>query len=259
MRTRRDVNRPTGGRITAREIRERVRAVFDAVAERPGGTFPFSHGPALARRIGYPDEALASVPRAASESFTGLAYLHPYLALEPGEHVLDLGSGGGLDAILAAQAVGPAGSVTGLDFAGSMVEKATAVAARLGISNVTFVQGAAEAMPFPDETFDAVLVNGLLNLCPDKAVVAHELFRVLKPGGRAVVAEISLAGPLPRTEIRAADDWFGGLDGALPEAALLAIFEHCGFSALTVLSRHRNEQTRTPGTYVVVLGLRKPA
>lgn len=194
--------------MTVSEIRGGVRAVFDAVAQTPRETFRFAVGPALAREVGYPDHLLASLPSLAAESFTGLAYLHPHLDLRPGEHLLDLGSGNGLDAAIAARAVAPTGSVTGLDFAGAMVVKATASAATMAVENVMFLQGSAEAMPFPDRTFDVLLVNGLLNLCPEKAVVAHEMCRVLKPAGRGVIAEITYTEPLPPTEIKTIDDWF---------------------------------------------------
>lgn len=195
-------------RPSASELREGVRATFDAVAKTPEGKFRFLVGPALARQVGYPEEVLSSLPPQALESFTGLAYLHPFLNLQPGEDVLDLGSGSGFDAVLAARVVGPTGSVTGLDFARAMMANATSVAAALGVTNAEFVQGSAEAMPFPDGQFEAILVNGLLDLCPDKAAVVREMFRVLTPGGRAVLAEITFTDPLPGTEIRTIDDWF---------------------------------------------------
>jgi ubiquinone/menaquinone biosynthesis C-methylase UbiE len=104
--------------------------------------------------------------------------------------------------------VAPTGIVTGIDFAGAMIARARAVAANLGVKNAAFVQGSAEAIPLAGEVFDAVLVNGLLNLCPDKAAVAREIFRVLRPGGRGVVAEITYTDPLPPAEVRTIDDWF---------------------------------------------------
>lgn len=194
--------------VEASELREGVRTTFNAVAKTPAKGFRFPVGVQLARQVGYPEDVLSGLPSLLYESFTGLAYLHSPLNLRPGEHVLDLGSGGGLDAILAARAVAPMGTVAGLDFAEAMLVKARGVAASLGVSNAKFVQGDAEAMPLPDGRFDAVLVNGLLNLCPDKAAVAREIFRVLKPGGRGVAAEITYTDPLPPAEVRTIDDWF---------------------------------------------------
>ena len=194
--------------VTPAEIREGVRVTFTRVAETPTASFRFPVGATLARHIGYPEDVLASVPPFATECFTGLAYLHPHLDLRPGEHVLDLGSGGGLDSVFAARTVTPNGSVKGLDLSAAMVARAQALAAALGLKNAEFIEGNAEAMPFPDGAFDAALVNGFFNLCPDKAAVAGELSRVLKPGGRAAVAEITFTDPLPPTEVRTIDDWF---------------------------------------------------
>jgi arsenite methyltransferase len=194
--------------VSASEIHEGVREVFNRVADRPGDRFRFGVGPALAREVGYPEPVLAGVPAVVAESFTGLAYLHPYLSLKAGERILDLGSGAGLDAILAARAVSPGGTVTGLDGAESMVAKARRGAALVGAANVAIEHGEAERLPFGDDSFDAALINGIFNLCPDKPPVARELYRVLRPGGRAVVAEITFTDPLPATEVGSIDDWF---------------------------------------------------
>ena len=194
--------------VTGAEIRDAVRRMFDRVAAAPGEKYRFAVGPALARRVGYPEAVLASLPASACESFTGLAYLHPYLGLQPGEHVLDLGSGAGMDSLLAGRAVSPGGSVVGLDISETMVSKARHLAATLRADHVRFEQGVAEAMPFAEATFDAAYANGVFNLCPDKPAVASELRRVLKPGGRAVIAEITFTEPLPSTEVQTVDDWF---------------------------------------------------
>jgi len=195
-------------RMAAAEIHEGVREVFNRVAQAPTAKFRFGVGAALAREIGYPYEVVAGLPAAVTESFTGLADLHPRVRLQPGEHVLDLGSGAGLDAIIAARTVSPGGTVTGLDMAEVMVAKARRAAELTGTRNVSFEQGDAESMPFASGRFDTALVNGIFNLCPDKSLVAGELFRVLRPGGRAVVAEISFREPLPPVDVHSIDDWF---------------------------------------------------
>jgi arsenite methyltransferase len=171
--------------VTAPEIREGVRRMFNRVAATPVDKYRFAVGPSLARAVGYAEDVLASLPASAFDSFTGLAYLHRYLGLTPGQHVLDLGSGGGMDSVLAGRVVGPGGA-----------------------DNVRFERGEAEAMPFADATFDAAYANGLLNLCPDKPTVVSELRRVLKPGGRAVIGEITFVEAPPLTELKSVDDWF---------------------------------------------------
>lgn len=194
--------------VPASEIREAVRDMFDRVAGTPRERYRFEVGSGLARAVGYPDELLASLPPVACEAFTGLAFLHPFLKLQAGEHVLDVGCGAGLDAFIAARAVVPGGSVTGLDLSLGMIDRARALAASVGATNVRFERGEAEAMPFADGTFDVGYANGLLNLCPDKQPVVGELFRVMKRNGRAVIAEITFTDPLPLREVRSVDDWF---------------------------------------------------
>ncbi len=189
-------------------IRRAVQAKYEQVATRPGRKHPFPVGRAFAERLGYPEEVLAGLPGVVTESFTGVSIPISLAGLHAGEAVLELGSGGGLDAILAAREVGPSGRVTGLDMAPTMVEKARASSEALGLENTQFVQGHAEDLPFPDIHFDAVLVNGILNLCPDKRPVLAEVFRVLRPGGRAIIAEIVLERDLPAAEIRTLEDWF---------------------------------------------------
>lgn len=194
--------------VSELELRDAVRRMFDRVAGAPQDRYRFEVGRELASGVGYPREVLQSFPDEAAETFTGLAFLHPHVALRPGERVLDLGCGAGLDSLIAGRAVSPGGSVTGVDVSASMVAKARAVAASLRADEVRFEQGQAEALPFAEKTFDAALVNGIFNLCPDKLTVARELHRVMKVEGRVVVAEITSNEPLLAKEVRTVDDWF---------------------------------------------------
>lgn len=193
---------------SAAEVRAAVAAKYGEVATNPSGTFRFPVGPDLARALGYPEDALRAFPSACAESFTGVAC--PVLAagLAPGEAVLDLGSGAGLDALIAARLVGEGGRVMGVDLSEAMVAKARANAAAAGTPNVEFRCGAAEALPAEAEAFDAVIVNGLLNLAPEKPAVVREILRVLRRGGRALAAEIVTDGTPPPVALRTLDDWF---------------------------------------------------
>ena len=195
-------------RWTAAAVRAAVAAKYGEVATNPSGPFRFPLGPDLARALGYPEDLLRAFPPVVTESFTGVAC--PVLAagLAPGEAVLDLGSGAGLDALLAARLVGGAGRVVGVDLSEAMVAKARANAAAVGAGNVAFRQGLAEALAADGGAFDAVIVNGLLNLAPEKAPVVREIFRVLRPGGRALVSEIVTDGTPPPVTLRTLDDWF---------------------------------------------------
>jgi arsenite methyltransferase len=192
--------------VRPEDIQEAVRHMFDRVAERPDDTYRFKVGPDLARRVGYPDDVLAASPPHSADAFTGLTYLHPHLQLHGGEAVLDLGCGRGLDCFISAHAVGPTGSVTGLDLSEAMIERARASAENF--PTVSFQRGEAEALPFPDAIFDVVYANGILNLCPDKPRIVQEMHRIIKRGGRVVVAEITFTEPTTERQLQTTDDWF---------------------------------------------------
>ncbi len=193
---------------TAGEVRAAVATMYGNVATNPSGTFRFPVGPDLARKLGYPEELLQSLPSGATESFTGVACPVLDANLSPGEVVLDLGSGAGLDSLIAARQVGPSGRVVGVDLSEAMVAKARANVAAVGLSTVEFQQGYAEALPAGAGALDAVIVNGLLNLTPDKPTVVREIFRVLRSGGRALVAEIVTDGTPRPVTLNSLEDWF---------------------------------------------------
>lgn len=193
---------------TATEVRAAVAAMYSKVATDPSGPFRFPVGSDLARALGYSADLLGTLPPTAAESFTGVACPVSAADLAPGETVLDLGSGAGLDALIASQMVGSSGRVTGVDLSEAMVIKARANAAVAEATNLEFRQGYAEAIPADAETFDAVIVNGLLNLAPEKAAVVREIFRVLRPRGRAVVAEIVTDGTPLAVTLKTLEDWF---------------------------------------------------
>jgi SAM-dependent methyltransferase len=157
--------------------------------------------------------------------------------LEPGEVVLDLGSGGGIDCFLAAKQVGPEGKVIGLDMTTDMIRLARRNAKKVGATNVDFRYGEMEEMPLPDESVDVIISNCVINLSPDKDAVFGEAYRVLRPGGRMSVSDIVVNGKLPQSIRDRLDAWAGCVAGALEESDYLAKIRAAGFEKVEVLSR----------------------
>jgi SAM-dependent methyltransferase len=190
-------------------LREQVRGKYREVAVDPGASFHFHTGRYLARRLGYQDDLMAALPDRAVESFAGVANpfsLHPLAA---GEKVVDIGSGAGFDSFVAAGQVGPGGQVVGVDMTGEMLAKSRETAAALGLAQVEFREGLAEALPVPDGWADVVISNGVINLCADKQTVFAEIHRVLRPGGRLQFADIANGQPVPEGALRDIDLWTG--------------------------------------------------
>jgi ubiquinone/menaquinone biosynthesis C-methylase UbiE len=167
----------------AAEVKELVRSAYAAVD---------ASSEAVARRL-YSQEELAGVPRSAIEGALGVANHLRHAGIRAGETVLDLGCGAGIDAILAARRTGPAGRVLALDMLPSMLERTRAAAAEAGLENVEAVEGDMEAIPLPDASVDHVISNGVVNLAPRKARVLAECARVLRPGGRLTMSDLTVA------------------------------------------------------------------
>ena len=189
-------------------LKSEIKKTYASVSDEPEKDFIFPTGRAWAEDLGYPEE-LANVPEAAAESFAGVANPWAMGQLTPGERVLDLGSGAGTDSLIAAQMVGEQGHVTGIDMTQEMLAKARAAAAEMGATNVEFVEGEAERLPFPDASFDVVISNGVIDLVPDKDAVFTELFRVLASGGRIQVADVTIQNPVSAEGRRNIDLWTG--------------------------------------------------
>jgi arsenite methyltransferase len=189
-------------------LKSEIQKTYASVSADPERDFIFPTGRAWAEDLGYPDE-LAKVPEKAVESFAGVANPWELGRLGQGERVLDLGSGAGTDSLIASQMVGEAGGVTGIDMTLEMLEKARAAAAEMGATNVEFVAGEAEQLPFDGDSFDVVISNGVIDLVPDKDAVIAELYRVLVPGGRLQVADVTIQNPVSEEGRRKIDLWTG--------------------------------------------------
>ena len=195
--------------VDAATLREEVKAKYREVAADPHGDFHFHTGRPLARRLGYDEAEVGALPDAAVESFAGVGDPFSLRALEPGERVVDIGSGAGFDCFMAARQVGPGGHVVGIDMTEEMLEKSRATAEAMKLDNVEFREGLIEKMPVEDGWADAVIANGVINLCTDKQAVFAELFRVLRPGGYLQFADIANGNPVPEEAIRDIDLWTG--------------------------------------------------
>jgi arsenite methyltransferase len=194
--------------IDVEVLKTEIKKTYASVSQEPDKDFVFPTGRPWAEDLGYPEE-LAKVPERAVESFAGVANPFSLGRLEPGERVLDLGCGAGTDSLVAAQMVGPRGHVTGIDMTPEMLGKARAAAAEMEAPNVDFVEAEAERLPFADESFDVVISNGVIDLIPDKDAVFSELHRVLVPGGRLQIADVTIQNPVSAEGRRNIDLWTG--------------------------------------------------
>ena len=193
--------------VDAVALRDEVRAKYRDVAVNPRRTFHFHTGRPLARRLGYDDAVVARMPESAIEAFAGVGNPFSQGALNPGERVIDLGSGGGFDCFIAAAQVSAEGRVVGIDMTDEMLERSRAAAIAIGLGNVEFRKGIIEDLPVEDGWADVVIGNGVINLCADKRRVFAEVMRVLKPGGRLQFADIATGKAVPESAIRNVDLW----------------------------------------------------
>jgi SAM-dependent methyltransferase len=232
-------------------IRQNVRQHYTEIAQSSAGCC----GPDPCNCNGYSDAELALIPAEAVAIGLGCGNPTALASLAPGEIVLDLGSGGGLDVLLAAQRVGPSGHVYGVDTTPAMIDLARRNAARAGVANVEFLPGDLENLPLPDTSVDVVISNCVVNLTPDKVRALREAHRVLRPGGRLAISDIvidpDLAGfSVAEDEIRRSLDWAACAAGALTTSALRSALTQAGFVDidLEVVSRTTADELPQQGS-----------
>ncbi|MEO7245932.1 MAG: methyltransferase domain-containing protein [Rubrivivax sp.] len=189
------------------QLREQVKSKYRDVAIDPHGEFHFHTGRPLARRLGYDSSVVDAMPDVAVESFAGVANPFSTQRMAPGERVVDAGSGAGFDCFIAANQVGPDGSVIGVDMLDEMLGKSRDSARQMGLRNVEFREGLLEKIPVEDAWTDVVISNGVINLCADKKQVFQEIWRVLRPGGRLQFADIANSKPVPAAALQNIDLW----------------------------------------------------
>jgi arsenite methyltransferase len=191
------------------QLRKEVREKYREVAEDPAGEYHFHTGRLHALRLGYPLTPLARLPEEACEAFAGVGNPFHWGGARPGERVVDLGSGAGMDSFLAGLWVGPEGRVIGVDMTPEMISRSRELAAQLGLENVEFREGFIEKLPIEDAWADLVISNGVINLCPDKLGVYREIHRILRPAGRMTIADICVEKPVPESALKDIDLWTG--------------------------------------------------
>lgn len=226
------------------KIKEMVKKGYAKIARQgisccPSGSGCSSAGD-ISKRVGYSDEEISSVPQGAN---LGLGCGNPVAiaSLEQGDVVLDLGSGAGFDAFLAAKKVGKTGRVIGVDMTTEMLERAEANAKKGGYSNVEFRRGEIEKLPIEDNSIDVVISNCVINLSPDKESVFSEAYRVLRPGGRLMVSDLVLTRELPSTIRESVEAYVGCVAGAIMKDDYIGYIKNCGFRDIAII-----EQTSYP-------------
>jgi SAM-dependent methyltransferase len=196
-------------RIPLDELRQEIRKEYTNVALDPGKGYHFHTGRRAATLLGYDERLYAGLPESNIASFAGTGNPFSVGPINPGETVVDVGSGAGFDSLIASRLVGPAGQVIGFDMTPEMLKKAQAGATTMGATNVEFREGLAESLPLPDNFADVVISNGVLNLTLDKTETLREWFRILKPGGRLQVGDILVERAVPADALDDISLWTG--------------------------------------------------
>jgi ubiquinone/menaquinone biosynthesis C-methylase UbiE len=244
-----------------------VQEMYHEVAVTPDKVFHFPVGRTSCLHLGYPKEELDAIPASAVESFAGVGY--PFLAgvIKPGDTVVDVGSGSGVDVLIARRKTGPEGRVYGIDITPAMIEKARMNIEKAGLDRIQIIERPADNMPLDDASVDVVTSNGVINLVPDKHKVFGEIYRILKPGGHIQISDIVLSKPVSAQSKANARLWAECIVGAEPVHEYLNILRSAGFKHVTVIDRldyfdrSANESTKKAakdlGAHTIVLNGQK--
>ena len=221
-------------KVDAAELEQKVKKMYSDVALNPKGDYHFEIGRGLAEKLGYEKNDLDRIPAAAIDSFAGVGYYFDMANLKEGDQVLDLGSGSGMDVFIAALKVGSAGHVSGADMTDEQLKKSEQLRRENKFETVSFHKTYIEKLPFADESFDVVISNGVINLCPDKEQVFAEVARVLKPKGRMVIADIVTEKQLPENVVCNSTLWAACIGGAAQQDDYRNAVEKAGMEILIV-------------------------
>ncbi len=245
------------------QVLDAVKNMYADVAVNPAKPFHFPTGLNSCRVLGYPEEDLQTIPESAVESFAGVGY--PFLAdvIQPGDTVVDVGSGSGVDALIAARKTGTGGKVYGIDMTPEMITKAEENISKAGVSHVQIIEGRADRIPLKDASVDVVTSNGVVNLVPEKEEAFLEMYRILKPGGHLQIADIVLSKPVSDKSKSNAQLWAECIVGAEPSRVYSDLIRTAGFRNVAVIDRldyfdrSTNENTKKAakglGAHTVVL------
>ena len=248
-------------------ILQAVQEMYDDVALCPTKEFHFPTGRKACLYVGYPEEELNAIPHTAIESFAGVGY--PFLAdqIREGDTVVDVGSGSGVDVLIAGLKTGSSGRVIGIDMTPAMIRKAEENIRKAGMDHVEIVEGRADAIPLEDESVDVVTSNGVVNLVPDKAKAFSEIWRILRPGGKIQISDIVLSKPVSGASKANPQLWAECIVGAEPENDYIELARGAGFEGVVAIdrldyfARSSNESTRKAakglGAHTIVLTGRK--
>ena len=249
-----------------KDLEAKVKAMYRSVAETPQAEFHFEMGRALAERLGYAPADLDRIPAEAIDSFAGVGYNFQLAEVQPGETVVDLGSGSGMDSFVAALKVGATGKIFGVDMTDEQLSKAERLRLSCGFSKVKYLKGYIDSVPLPDGVADVVISNGVINLAVDKAAVFREAARLLRPSGRLALADIVTDVQLPDGISCNSTLWAACIGGAMQQDAYRSSIESAGLrvesvvanDAYAFISENARGASRKYGVKSISLLARKP-